>query len=107
MFELVQIADLPDVKGAVRGDLAGSFLEAVRERDGEAIAAVTGFVASAMAQAGDELGLGALRRISLSGPAGGCVVAVEGDHVVTARVSAEKAVPAVERFLDDAANGRV
>jgi predicted regulator of Ras-like GTPase activity (Roadblock/LC7/MglB family) len=107
MSELTYIADLPDVSGAVLGDLAGSFLEAVREREGEAIAAVTGFVASAMVHAGDELGLGALRRLTVSGPAGGCVVAVEGDRVVIARVTAVKSIPVVERFLDGAENGTV
>jgi len=107
MSELAHIADLPDVRSAVAGDLAGSLLDAVREKDGEAIAAVTGFVASALAQAGDELGLGALRRISVVGAASGCVVAVEGDRVITARLAAAKSIPAVERFLDGAGNGRV
>ncbi len=107
MSELAHIADLPDVRSAVAGDLAGSFLDAVREQDGEAIAAVTGFVASAMGQAGDELGLGALRRISIVGAAGGWVVAVEGDRVIAARVAAANSMAAVERFLDGAGNRKV
>jgi hypothetical protein len=107
MSDLATLADLPDVRSVVLGDLAGSFLDAVREPDGEAIAAVMGFVASALAEAGEELGLGPLRRITAAGDARGCVVAVQGSQVVTARVEPGKAVAAVERVLDGPPRGRV
>lgn len=107
MSDLATLAGLPDVRSVVLGDLAGSFLDAVRQPDGEAIAAVMGFVASAFAQAGDELGLGPLRRITAASDARGCVVAVRGDRVVTASVEPGKAVAGVERVLDGPTQGRV
>ena len=51
--------------------------------DGETIAAVMGFVSSALARAGEELGLGALRRIAIVGEASARLVVVSGrrgDH---------------------------
>jgi predicted regulator of Ras-like GTPase activity (Roadblock/LC7/MglB family) len=106
MSDLVTIANLQGVRGAVRGDLAGAFHDAVREQDGETIAAVMGFVSSAVIQAGEQLGLGALRRISISGETTGCVVAVEGDSVVTAWVAPGKPLATVEKFLEARARGR-
>ena len=67
MFDLALISGVPGVKSAVLGDLAGGYLDAVREPDGESVAAVMGFLSSTMGQAGDQLGLGELRRISFAG----------------------------------------
>jgi len=107
MSDLAIIANLPDVKSAVLGDLAGSFHDAVREQDGETIAAVMGFVSSAMVQAGEELGLGALWRSSVAGEARGCVVVVQGERVITAWVEPGKSVVGIERFLDTSVHGKV
>lgn len=107
MKDLATLAALQDVKSAVLGDRAGSFLDAVREQDGETIAAVMGFVSSAMAQAGDELGLGALGRIAVAGDARGCVVVVEREQVITLSVEPGKAVAGIERFLDTPVHGKV
>ena len=105
MSDLATIAGLPDVRSAVLGDLAGGLHDAVREPDPETVAAVVGFVASALVQAGDELGLGALRRISVSAAARGCVVAVHGHSVVTAWVE-PRSLAAIETALDGAGEGR-
>ena len=42
MFDLALISGVPGVKSAVLGDLAGGYLDAVREADGEGVAAVMG-----------------------------------------------------------------
>jgi predicted regulator of Ras-like GTPase activity (Roadblock/LC7/MglB family) len=107
MSDLAQIASLPDVKSAVLGDLAGGFHDAVRESDGETVAAVMGFVSSAMAQAGEELGLGALRRVAVASEARACIVVVRGDQVITACVEPGKSLPAVEKVLDISVHGKV
>jgi hypothetical protein len=107
MSDLTLIARLPDVKSAVLGDVSGSFHDAVREQDGEAIAAVMGFVSSAIADAGDQLGLGALRRITVVGEARACLVSVQGSSVVTAWIEPAKALAAVEKVLDSSAQGKV
>lgn len=105
MSDLGTIANLPDVRSAVLGDLAGGLHDAVREPDPETVAAVIGFVASALVQAGDQLGLGALRRISVSAAGRGCVVAVQGHSVVTAWVE-PRSLAAVEKALEGAGDGR-
>lgn len=107
MRDLHAIAKLPDVRSAVRGDLAGAFLDAVREQDGETIAAVMGFVSSALVEAGDRLGLGPLRRIAVGGEARGCVILVEGQQVIAAAVEPGRAVAAVEKVLENAVDGKV
>jgi predicted regulator of Ras-like GTPase activity (Roadblock/LC7/MglB family) len=107
MADLATIAKLPDVKTVVLGDLAGGFLDAVREQDGETVAAVMGFVSSALVHAGDQLGLGALRRISVAGAARGCLVLVQGNAVVTVAVEPAKSLAAVEKVLDATSQGRV
>jgi hypothetical protein len=100
MSNLSMIAKIPEVRSAVLGDLGGGFFDAVREPDGEAIAAVMGFLASTVAQAGEHLGLGALRKIVLSGNARACVVAIRGEWVVTAYVEPAGAATTVEKALD-------
>jgi predicted regulator of Ras-like GTPase activity (Roadblock/LC7/MglB family) len=107
MSDLAILARVPDVKSAVLGDLAGGFHDAVREQDGETVAAVMGFVSSAMVHAGDQLGLGALRRICIAGEARGCLVLVDGDSVVTARVEPGKSLAAVEKVVDTSLRGKV
>jgi serine/threonine protein kinase len=100
------LANLPDVRGAVLGDLAGVLLDAVREPDGETVAAVTGFLATAMAQTGELLGLGALRRIAVSGEARASLVVVEGAHVLAAHVAPPRSLAAVEKQVETSIAGR-
>jgi predicted regulator of Ras-like GTPase activity (Roadblock/LC7/MglB family) len=107
MPDLATISRVPDVKSAVLGDLTGGFHDAVREQDGETVAAVMGFVSSAMVHAGDQLGLGMLRRISVAGEARGCLILVDGDAVITARVEPAKSLASVEKVLDTPTRGKV
>lgn len=107
MSDLDTIAKLQDVKSAVLGDLAGGFRDAVGEQDGETVAAIMGFVASALAQAGEQLGLGVLRRVSVFGDARGCVVVLQGDAVITACVEPGRSVAAIEKALDKTVDGKV
>ena len=100
MADLSAIARIPGVASAVLGDEAGGFHDAIREGDGESVASVTGFVAASLARAGEELGLGALRRIVAGGEKRGFVVLIHGGAVVTARVEPAAALAAVERTLE-------
>ena len=100
MSKLALIATLPGVTSAVLGDPAGGFLDATGDVDGETAAAVTGFLTSTMVQAGDALGLGALRRMSFTGEARACLVFVQPDSVVTAFVEPASSVAAVEKAVD-------
>jgi hypothetical protein len=107
MEDLKRVANLPQVKSAVLTDMAGGFLDALREPDGESVAAVTGFLTSTMNQAGEDLGLGALRGISFQGQGRACLILIRGDSVTTAFVEPPESLPAVEKAFDaDALKGQ-
>jgi hypothetical protein len=100
MADLASTARIPNVASAVLGDLSGGFHDAIREGDGETVASVAAFVASALARAGEELGLGPVRRIAMGSEQRAMVVAISGAAVVTVRVEPPSALAAVERALD-------
>src|SRR5512133_1674146 len=106
MIDLARIAKIPNVASAVLGDLSGGFFDAIREADGEAVAAVTGFISTSIGNAGEQLGLGVLSRVSLAGPTRGCIIAIDGGNVVTLGVTPPGSLPAVERALDSFPNSR-
>jgi hypothetical protein len=106
MSDLALIASLPEVTSAVLGDLAGGFFDAVKEPDGETVAAVMGFLSSVLAEGGEQLGLGALGRISVMGATGAHLVVVRGGAVISARVDPPGALAAVEKALDSSLQGR-
>jgi predicted regulator of Ras-like GTPase activity (Roadblock/LC7/MglB family) len=100
MANLNAIASLPDVGSAVLGDLEGGLVDAVRESDGETVAAVMGFVASHLIEAGDHLGLGPLQSAAVAGPVGGRVIAVHAGAVIAAVVPSVRSLAAVERAIE-------
>lgn len=106
MADLASTARIPGVASAVLGDLAGGFHDAIREQDGEAVAAVAAFVASALVAAGEELGLGALRRVAVAAEQRAAVVIVSSGVVVTVRVEPASALAEVERALDAQQSGK-
>ena len=62
-----------------------------------------GFVWTAMAEAGEQLGLGALSRISFAGASGACVSTAEADGaVLSALVQPAGSHVGVEKAHDDA-----
>lgn len=100
MADLSTVARIPGVASATLGDGDGGFHDAIREVDGESVASVSAFVATTLGHAGEELGIGALRRIAVAGERRGLVVAVAGSALVTARVEPVAALAAVEKALD-------
>lgn len=98
--DLEQIARLPGVRSAVQGDLGGALVDAVREPDGETAAAVTGFLAATLLRAGEQLGLGALRRSTVHGPTRATLVLVQDGAVIAATVEPAGALAGVERALE-------
>jgi hypothetical protein len=106
MSELSLIAGLPEVKSAVRGDLRGALLDAAREPDAENVAAVMGFLTSTLVQGGDQLGLGALSRVVVTGEKNSNLLLVQGDSVISACVTSPASVATVEKALDAALHGR-
>jgi hypothetical protein len=106
MSNLALIAGIPEVRSAVLGDLAGGFYDAVEEADGETVAAVMGFLSSALVQAGEGLGLGALRRTTVAGATQAHVVVLRDGSVITACVEPPGALATVEKALDTTLQGR-
>ncbi len=106
MSDWKRIAKLPEVKSAVLTDMAGGFLDALGESEGESVGAVTGFLTTTMNQAGEDLGLGALQGISFSGQARGCLVVVGGDSITTVFVEPPASLPQVEKAFDASARGQ-
>lgn len=100
MADLASVARIPNVASAVLGDAAGGFHDAIREQDGEAVASVAAFVVTSLTQAGEELGLGVLRRVAVASERRATLVATAGGTVVTARVEPAAALAAVERAFD-------
>lgn len=100
MSDLDPIGRIPNVTRAVLGDVTGVFHDALREEDGESVAAVTGFISTRLGEAGEQLGLGALGRVTVTGPTRACILAVRGRTVFTVGVEPPSSAPAVERALD-------
>jgi predicted regulator of Ras-like GTPase activity (Roadblock/LC7/MglB family) len=102
MSELDLMAMLPDVTSAVMGDLSGTHHESYQEPEGEAVAAVAGLVASTLLQAGEQLGLGALKSISVSGPARARVILLRSHLVLTGTIEPARSLGEVEKALERA-----
>lgn len=100
MNDLSLIARIPNVAGAVLGDLSGVFHDAIREADGEAVAAVTGFIATSLGEASEQLGLGPLLRASVQGATRACIIGIRGGLAVTIGVEPPASLPAVERAFE-------
>jgi hypothetical protein len=99
LANLSLVASLPGVKSAVLGDNRGGFLEAFRENDAETVAAVTGFMTSALHPIGEELSLGGLTRVSSTGPSRAWLVAVFAEAALSIAVEPPSALSSVERAL--------
>jgi len=100
MSKLEAVAKLPGVRSAVLGDLQGALVESAGEVDAEVAAAEGGFVAGTLAEAGEALGLGALRRVVLTGQARGALLLVRGRSVLGLRVDPVRALAGVEKAVD-------
>lgn len=106
MVDLGRVARIPNVASAVLGDMAGGFYDAIREADGETVAAVAGFISTSLVQVGEQLGLGPLGRVSLTGPTRAFVIVAEAGSTITLGLDSPASLPAVERALDSSFGSR-
>ncbi len=100
MADLATVARIPNVASAVLADAAGGFHDAIREQDGESVASVAAFVTTSLTQAGEELGLGALRRVAIAGAKRALLVGTASGALVIVRVEPTAALAAVEKAFD-------
>jgi len=106
MMDIGTLAAVPGVASVVLGDRAGTLLDAVQEPEAESVAAVAGFLTTALEEAGEQLGLGPLQRLTFAGASRACLLAVDGTSLLTARVQPPGSLAAVERALDTAPHGQ-
>jgi predicted regulator of Ras-like GTPase activity (Roadblock/LC7/MglB family) len=99
MLDLATIVRLPQVKSAVLSDPAGGLRDVIGNVDGEAVAAVTGYLTGALAETGERLGLGPLLSISFAGGERAALVVVQGDVVLTTIIEPAAALSTVERSV--------
>lgn len=106
MPDIAAIVRLPEVKKVVRTDLQGTLIDSIREPDPEGVAAIAGFVVGTLIQGGEQLGLGSLRRIVVTGGHCADLATVSDQTVVLLRIEPASAVAVAEKALDAAPQGR-
>jgi predicted regulator of Ras-like GTPase activity (Roadblock/LC7/MglB family) len=97
-----QIANFPEVTALVVTDDAGSLLESSGDIDSEAIGAVHVVTMQALNRCGNVLGLGALEKLTVTGGAHACLIAVYDDEVLGIYVDPTKPIGAFEKKLASA-----
>ena len=102
MADLSLLTRFPEIRRAVVGDRSGSVLDSVGEPDPESLAAVTGSVAESLTQAGEGLGLGALRWVSVEGEKQASIIAIDEDAIVAGRVDSPRSIGAIQKAVDAA-----
>lgn len=105
MTEPSVLLQLPEFVRSVRASLDGTLLGSTGEVDAESVAGVSAFLATSMAEAGEQFGLGALRWISVAGLKQSMVFALKGGAVFMGYVDPPASLAAVERALDAAPEG--
>jgi predicted regulator of Ras-like GTPase activity (Roadblock/LC7/MglB family) len=102
MADLSLLTRFPEIRRAVAGDRSGSVLDSVGEPDPESLAAVVGSIAELLTQAGESLGLGEPRWVSVEGANQASIIAIDEDAVVAGRVDAPRALASIQKALDAA-----
>jgi len=97
-----QIAKFSEVTALVVTDDAGALLESSGDIDGEAIGAVHAVTMQALTRCGNALGLGALQRLTVTGPRYACLIAVYDREVLGIYVDPSKPIGAFEKKLEAA-----
>jgi len=102
MADLSLLTCFPEIRRAVASDRSGAVLDSVGESDAESLAAVTGSIAELLMQAGENLGLGELRWVSVEGETQASIIAVDEGAVVAGRVDAPRSLAGIQKALDAA-----
>ena len=95
-----QVARFPEVTALVVSDISGALIDATGEVDGESIAAIIAVAVRSLNAIGDQLGIGCLKRASLTGVGLACVLAVNDQELFGVYVDPTKPLGAFEKRLD-------
>lgn len=94
------MARLPEVTAWVLSEGSGALVESWGDIDGEATGAVVALTLRAIENIGQNLGIGSLKRASLSGSGWSSVWAVHDQEVLGIYVDPSKPLSAFEKKLD-------
>lgn len=95
-----QMARLPEVTAWVLSEASGALVESGGDIDGEATGAVVAVALRGLAEIGQHLGIGSLKRASLAGSGWSSVWAVHDQEVLGVYVDPSKPLSAFEKKLD-------
>lgn len=95
-----QVARLPEVTALVVSDISGALVDMMGEVDGESMAAIVAVAVRSLNAIGEQLGIGTLKRASLTGTGLACVLAVNDQELFGIYVDPAKPLGAFEKRLD-------
>lgn len=95
-----QIAKLPEVVAVVLSDASGALLESIGGVDEVAAAPINAIAVRSLNTIGEQLGIGGLKRASLTGPGFALVLTTNGQEVVGLYVDPAKPLAGLEKRLD-------
>jgi predicted regulator of Ras-like GTPase activity (Roadblock/LC7/MglB family) len=95
-----QVARFPEVIALVVSDVSGALVDATGEVDGESVAAIIAVAVRSLNATGEQLGIGTLKRSSLTGAGLACVLAVNDQELFGIYVDPTKPLGAFEKKLD-------
>ena len=95
------IAKFPEVLGVALSDASGALIDSVGQMDGEIAGAIHSYIARALAQAGEALGLGAFERATMAAPSCTCLIVVHEGEVLGVNINPNKPANVVEKKIWD------
>jgi len=99
-----QVMRFPEVTALVVSDPSGALIETTGNVDGESAGAVIAMTVRSLNSVGDQLGIGTLKRASLTGAGLACVLAANDREVLGVYVDPTKSLGAFEKKLDGVLN---
>ena len=102
MGVLAMFSGIREIKKGVVCDMSGTLQEAMGESDAESVAAVLGFTASSFQHVGTSLGMGELRRISITGKTATCVATALDNYIVAVFTEPTATLTTLEKNIDSA-----
>jgi predicted regulator of Ras-like GTPase activity (Roadblock/LC7/MglB family) len=95
-----QVARFPEVTAFVVSDASGALIESTGDIDGESAGAIIAVAIRSLNAAAEHLGIGALKRASLTGSGFACVMAANDREVFGVYVDPTKPLGPLEKKLD-------
>jgi predicted regulator of Ras-like GTPase activity (Roadblock/LC7/MglB family) len=95
------LASYPEVVGAVVSNPSGALLHSAGDLDAESVGAVLTYSSQSLASAGEQLGLGDLSRIVVTGGKRTCIVTLRQDGILGVYIDSSQPLAAFEKKMDE------